>query len=163
MTSQRLLKLLALTSLVATIAAVTIWRQTGEAPSPWLVRFAAAAFGCAFLVFVIDQETRPRIMLQFLAALFATIALFAFAADFSAARGAGSGFHAASLLDRLNDFAPSLVNSARNGVTRLLGARVWDPVITSIAGLPAFVVFIAVAMFCGFSGRPRREVQIYIN
>lgn len=163
MTSQRILKFLALLSLILTIAAIAIWRQTGESPSPWLVRAAAAAFGAAFLVFIIDKNTRPRIMLQFLAALFASIALFDFAADFTTARSIGVGIEATTLLDRLNDFTPSLLNSIRNAVTRTLGARVWDPVITAILGLPAYLVFLAAAIFCGYVGRPRREVRIFVN
>lgn len=163
MTSQRLMKLLALMSLIATISAIATWRQTGDAPSPWLIRAAVAALGAAFLIFMIDRETRPRIMLQFVAALFAAVALFAFAADFSAARSSGTAFQATALLDRLNDFAPSLLNSARNAVTRVAGPQLWDPLITTFLSLPAFVFFIGLSLFCGFAGRPRREVQIFVN
>ena len=163
MTSQRLMKLLALSSLLATAAAFLIWRETGESPSPWLIRGAIAAFGAAFVVFVFNRETRPRIMLQFLCALFATTALFAFAADFSAARSTGGSFQSSRLLDRLFDFAPSLVTSAQNAITRTLGPTVWDPIVTTVLALPAFVFFVVLALICGFAGRPRREVQIFIN
>lgn len=163
MNSQRIMKLLALASLITTISAIAIWRNTGEAPSPWLIRSGAAALSAAFLIFMIDRETRPRVMLQFLAALFATVALFAFAADFSAARSSGAAFHATALMDRLNDFTPSLLNSARNAVTRTAGAQVWDPLITTLLGAPTFLFFIGLSVFCGFAGRPRREVQIFIN
>ena len=163
MTSQTVLKLLALTSLIAAIAAIVIWRQTGEAPSPWLIRGAVVAFAAALVVFVVNQETRPRIMLQFLAALFAAVALFAFIADVSAARAVATGFHSTSLLDRMHDFAPTLLMSIRGSVTRLLGASGWDPLATTLLSLPAWLVVSIAAAISGFSRGPRREVQIFVN
>lgn len=161
MTSQRFLKLLSLISLIATLSAITIWRQTGDAPSPWLIQLAISALAAALVVFVIDRETRPRFMLQFLAALFATMAVFAFAADFTAAHA--KGFHSTALLERLNDFAPSLASSVKNGVTRALGLATWDNVVAPLFGLPAYLFFAVLAFVSGYAGRPRREVQIFIN
>jgi hypothetical protein len=163
MTSQRILKLLSLISLIATISAIYIWRQTGDAPSPWLIRLAIATLAAALVVFVIDRETRPRFMLQFLAALSSAVALFAFAADFTAARSGAGGFHSMTVLERMNDFAPSLEGSIKGAVTHAAGAVAWDPILTSLLGLPAYVVFAILALVCGYAGRPRKEVQIYIN
>lgn len=163
MTSQTILKLLALASFLAAIAAIVIWRQTGEPPSPWIIRFSVTAFAAAFVVFVFNQETRPRIMLQFVAALLATVALFAFIADVTAARNAATVFHATPLIDRMHDFAPTLLMSIRGTITRILGATAWDPITTTILSLPAWLVFAGGAAISGFAGRPRREVQIYVN
>jgi hypothetical protein len=163
MTSQRFLKLLSLISLIATMTAIAIWRQTGEAPSPWLTRLAVAALCAALVVFVIDRETRPRIMLQFLAALFATLALFTFAADYTGAHSATGGFHSMTLLERMTDFAPSLPVSIKNGVSRALGVAAWDSGIALLFGLPAYLFFAILALVSGYAGRPRREIQIYIN
>jgi hypothetical protein len=162
MTTQRLTKLFALFAMIAALAAVYVWR-TGQPPSPWLTRASIASGAAAFVLFVVDRQTRPRIMIQFLAGLFATIALFTFAADFSAARATGSSFHATALIDRLFDFAPSILTSARNAITRTLGEFAWDPLLRIILDLPAFLVFMLLAALCGFAGRPRREVQIFIN
>jgi hypothetical protein len=163
MTSQNLLKFLSLLSLIATISAIVIWRETGEAPSPWLIRTAIAGLAAALVVFVINVETRPRIMLQFLAALFAILALFAFAADFTSTSATVTGFHSLSLLERITGFAPSLRASVQASVTRALGPAAWDPVLTGLLGLPAYLVFAILAAFCGFAGRPRREVRIFAN
>lgn len=162
MNTQIIMKVLALISLALTGVAIALWRKTGEAPSPWLIRAALAAFGLAFVVFVIDKETRPRIMLQFLAALFAAIALFAFVADISVARS-GAGFHATSILQRMHDFTPSLLMSVRGFTTRAFGAWAYDPFLTTILSLPAALVFALAAMISGFAGRPRREVRIFVN
>jgi uncharacterized membrane protein YfcA len=163
MTSQRVLKLLSLISLIATASAIYIWRQTGEAPSPWLIRLAIAALAGALVVFVIDRETRPRFMLQFLAALCAAVALFAITSDLTAARSGTGGFHGATLLERLDDFIPSLHASLKTSITRTLGSAAWDPILTSLLGLPAYLVFAVLALICGYAGRPRREVHIFIN
>jgi hypothetical protein len=163
MTSQRILKLLSLLSLIATLSAIAIWRQTGEAPSPWLIQLAIAALSAALVVFVIDRETRPRIMLQFLAALFATLALFAFAADYTAARSATGGFNSATVLERMTDFAPSLPVSIKTGVTRALGPAAWDSGVALLLSLPAYLFFALLALASGYAGRPRREIQIFIN
>jgi len=163
MNTQRLMKLFALAAFIAGLAAVYAWRNSGEPPSPWLVRASMAAAAAAFMLFMVNKQTRPRIVLQFLAALFATFALFAFAGDFSTARATGTAFHATALIDRLFDFAPSIVTSARNFIVRTLGEFAWDPLLRIVLDLPAFVVFMILAALCGFAGRPRREVHIFIN
>ncbi len=167
MTSQNLLKVLTLLSLLATAVATVIWYQTGEAPDPWLIRGAASAFAAALVVGLVSPETRPRIMLRFLTALFALVALIAFAADFSRAGSkAGpedAGFASTSLLEHVSTFAPSLLASVKASITRLAGASAWDPVLTSVLDFPAFLIFAILAVLCGYAGRPRREVHIYVN
>ena len=163
MTSQRALKVLTLLSLLATAAATVIWYQTGEAPDPWLIRTAAATFALALIVGLVGQETRPRIMLRFLAALFALVAVIAFAADISRHNVDGSGFSSMSLLDHVATFAPSLLASAKSAITRSVGAKAWDPVLTSLLGFPASLIFGLLATFCGYAGRPRHEIRIFVN
>ena len=163
MTTQRLLNLLLLVSTVATLAAIYIWRQTGELPPPLLIRCAVVALIAALVGFVISEETRPRLMLRFLAALFATIGLVAFAADFSSTGTEHAGFAATSLLERLSELAPSLLNSIKTSVTRSLGPNAWDSVMTTVLGLPAFLIFAALAASCGFAGRPRKRIEIFVN
>jgi uncharacterized membrane protein len=163
MKSQTALKILALIALVTSVAAIVIWRQTGEPPSPWIVRVAAASFGAAFVLFVVNEDTRPRIMLQFVAALFAIAALFAFVADVSAARAAAQGFHSTSLLDRMHEFAPTILMSVRATITRYLGASAWGPFASTLFAMPASVVFALAAAIFGFAGRPKRDVQIFVN
>ncbi len=162
MTSQRLLKVLAFLSLLATIAAVLLWRQTGVAPSPWLVRFSIATFAAALLVGLIGDDTRPRIMLRFLAALLALIAVIAFAADFSHYGAAHPGFSATSLMTRWNELAPSLLAATKAAVMHS-APLVWEPLLTTVLELPAFMIFGALAALMGFAGRPRREIRIFVN
>lgn len=162
MTSQRLLKFLFLVSFGATMTALWLWRSTGEPPSPWLIRGAIAAFGAGFVVFVVSDVTRPRLMLRFLASLFALIAVIAFAADFSHA-GTNGGFNATSLMSHWNDFAPSMLASAKTAVLRSPVSLVWDPVLTTLLASPTFVIFAALAFWSGIASRPRREIRIFVN
>ena len=163
MTSQQLLKFLAFVSFAATVAALLIWRETGEKPEPWIIRFAIAAFSASLVVFVIGEDTRPRLMLRFLAAVFATLGMIAFAADFSSSTASHAGFAATSFLERLNDLAPSVLGGLKSAVTKSLGPSAWEPGLTTILGLPTYILFAILAGICGFAGRPRRRVHIYVN
>ena len=163
MTVQRFLKLLTLLSLFAAATGAAIWYQSGEAPDPWLVRFAATTFAAAMIVGLVGQDSRPRLMLRFLAALFALIALIAFAADFSRSGHNGAGFVSTSLLDHVTAFAPSLLSSVKSFVTRTAGDGIWDTVVMTALGFPAYLIFAMLAAICGFAGRPRREVRVFAN
>ena len=163
MSSQRLLKLLAFISISATIGAVWMWRTTGASPSPWLLRTSLASFAGAVIVGVCAEATRPRLMLRFLAMLFAMIAVIAFAGDFAHAGPNGTlGFKATSLMSHLEEFVPLLLASAKASVIRSSGF-VWDPLMTGLFGFPTFAIFGALSLACGFSSRPREHVRIFIN
>jgi hypothetical protein len=163
MTVQRLLKLLTLLSLFAAATGAAIWYQSGEAPDPWIFRIAGGAFLAAMIVGLAGQDSRPRLMLRFLAALFALIALIAFAADFSRSRDDGAGFVSTSLLDHIAVLAPSLLASFKSFIARTAGEGLWESVIMPVIGLPAFIIFAILAAICGFAGRPRREVRVFAN
>ena len=163
MSSQRLLKLLAFVSFCATAGAVWMWRTTGAPQSPWLLRTSLVSFAGAVIVGVCAEATRPRLMLRFLAMLFAMIAVIAFAGDFAhPGPNVTVGFKATSLMSHLEEFVPLLLASVKASVVRTSGF-VWDPLLTGLFGFPTFVVFGALAFACGFSSRPREHVRIFIN
>lgn len=163
MSSQRLLKLLALISISATLGALWMWRTTGAAPSPWLLRTSLVSFAAAVVVGVCAGATRPRLMFRFLSMLFALIAVIAFAGDFSHAGSDGRlGFKATSLMNHLEEFVPSTLASLKGSISRV-GAMLWDPLLTVLLGFPTFVVFGTLALGCGFASRPRERVRIFIN
>lgn len=163
MTSSRLLKVFALLSLLSILAAVWYWRATGEAPSRWLVRAAVASFLAALVMGVVNVDTRPRLMLRFLSALFALFTLIAFAADVSRPPVEGQSWTAISLLQHLQTLAPSSVTALERSVSRSVGSFVWDPILTSILSLPASLIFLVLAIGAGFLSRPRQRVRIFMN
>ncbi len=157
MTAERLLKLLALISIGATAFAVLHWHQTGLAPSPFLLRLSVGAFVAALLVGLVGRDTRPRMMLRFLAAVCALLAVVALVTDQSRA-----GATSTSLLGHLSQFAPSLLAATKAAIFQHLGAGAWQAV-TVILNFPSYAVFAILAAICGFAARPRREVSVYVN
>lgn len=161
-TSQGLLKLLALLSVGLTIAAVVVWRQSGEA-QPLLARGAAAALALALVIGLIDKETRPRVMLRFLSALFALIAVVALASDVTSSGGSLIRFSPTSLLGHITELSPSLHAALRSAAVKTLGPSAWDPFALSVLSLPTFVIFGALALAMGYAGRPREDVRVFVN
>ena len=99
------------------------------------------------------------------AALFALLGVIACAADFAIGRpeAASAATSSFTLLDHLNSFAPSMVMSLEGGISRIAGAWAWNPLLTSILQLPAYLVFFILAIVAGLAGRPRRTVKIFVN
>lgn len=161
MTNSRLLKALALLSLFCVAAAAWIWHATGEPPNHWLLRIAGTSFFAALIVAIVSPDTRPRILMRFLAALFALFALIAFAADIS--RPAIEGQGSISLLQHMQTLAPPLVAALERSVEHSIGAFVWNPVLISILSLPAWLIFLVLAVGAGLLGQPRRRVRIFAN
>jgi hypothetical protein len=163
MTTSRLLKFFAVLSLLSTLAALWLWYATGAPPTRRLIRLSIASFFAALVTSLIDVDTRPRLMLRFLAALFALFALISLAADISRPAIAGENFTATSLMQHLQAVAPSFVAGLEKSVSRSVGPFFWDPILTSILGLPASLLFLLLAIAAGVAGRPRRRVQIFVN
>ena len=163
MTTSRLLKFFAVLSLLSTLAALWLWYATGAPPTRWLIRLSIASFFAALVTSLIDVDTRPRLMLRFLAALFALFALISLAADISRPAIAGENFTATSLMQHLQAVAPSFVAGLEKSVSRSVGPFFWDPILTSILGLPASLLFLLLAIAAGVAGRPCRRVQIFVN
>lgn len=163
MTSSRLLKAFVLVSLLCISAAVWSWHATGEPPNRWLARVAIASLFAALVIGVVDPDTRPRMLMRFLAALFALFALIAFAADVSRPALDGHSRAAISLLQHLQTLAPSFVAAVERSVEGSIGAFAWDPVLTSVLSLPASLIFFVLAIVAGILGRPRQRVRIFAN
>jgi hypothetical protein len=164
MTSSRLLKFFTGLSALSALWAFWLWHATGDAPDPWLIRLAGASFLGSMVLGLVDPVSRPRLMLRFLAALFALATLIALAADISrppAEDGHSQG--AISLMQHLQTLAPSLVAELERTVSRSIGPFAWDPVLTSVLALPASLIFLLLATAAGWLGRPRRRVRIFVN
>ncbi|HVZ05670.1 hypothetical protein [Hyphomicrobium sp.] len=163
MTSSRLLKAFALLSLLCASAAVWSWHSTHEWPDHWLVRIAVTSFLLTFVLGLVNPDTRPRMMLRFLAALFALCALMSFAADISRPASGEASRGALSLLHHLQTLAPAFVISFQHSVEHSIGEFAWNPVLTSILSLPASWIFFLLAVGAGFLGRPRQRVRVFAN
>lgn len=163
MTTSRLLKAFALLSALCVSAAVWSWHVTHEPPDHWLVRVAVASFLATLVLGIVNPDTRPRMMLRFLAALFALFALIAFAGDVSRPAVDGQTRGALSLLYHLQTLAPAFVAALQRWVEHSIGPFGWDPVLTSLLSLPASWLFFLLAVGAGFLGRPRQRLRIFAN
>lgn len=95
-------------------------------------------------------------VLRFLAALFLLAAIVSLVADLSHAG-------ASSTAARWQALSPASFAGAAATVTRHLGAFAWNPVMTSILALPAYLLFGLLALLLGIAGRRRRVVNVYVN
>ena len=128
-----------------------------------LFRIAGLAFFAALIVAIVSPDTRPRILMRFLAALFALFALLSFASDISRPAVDGQGPGTMSLLQHLQSLAPTFVAALQRTIENATGTFVWDPLLTSFLSLPAWLLFLLFAVGAGFLGRPRRRVRIFVN
>ncbi|WP_045836993.1 hypothetical protein [Hyphomicrobium sp. 99] len=163
MTSSVLLKIFAGLAALSATAYCCLWYAAGEPNNGWLLRLALAAFLIAVVMSVVNPETRPRLMLRFLAALFALCTLIAFAADISRAPVDGASPGAISLMQHLQSWAPAFLAALQRSVTASSEPFLWDPVLTSVLSLPGTLIFLLLAIACGYLGRPRRRVRIFAN
>jgi len=102
-------------------------------------------------------------VLRFLASLFALIAVIALVSDATPALSGLGAFKATSVIDFWRGLAPSVLLTARTAVTRMTFPWVWDPMLTSVLNLPAFFLFGALAIVCGYFGRRHEPMKLHIN
>lgn len=157
MSASNWLKLLALISLAATGLAVLQWHQTGLPPAPALVRVSLLAFLAALAAGLIGTQTRPRVMLRFLAAVFALVSALALVSDMSL----GHGF--TSLAGHMGLLAPSLLAAIEEGISTAIAPYAWDPLMTSFLAWPTFVTFALLSAVSGYASRRRHEISIFVN
>ncbi|MCB1514396.1 MAG: hypothetical protein H6876_07285 [Hyphomicrobiaceae bacterium] len=96
-------------------------------------------------------------LLRFLAALFLLLAIVLFVAG-----STQQGTHT-STLAHWQSISPSSLASLKAAVTQRFGAWMWDPLLSSLLGLPSYVLFGGLALLCGIAGRRRRVVNIFVN
>lgn len=96
-------------------------------------------------------------ILRFLAALFLLLAVVLFVAGMTK-----HGTHT-STAAHWQTISPSSYQAFEAAVTQRFGAWAWNPVVSSVLGLPSYVLFGSLSLICGFAGRRRRVVNVFIN
>jgi hypothetical protein len=96
-------------------------------------------------------------ILRFLAALFLLLAVVLFVAEMTQ-----QGTHTSTAI-HWQTISPSSFAALQQVVTQRLGAWAWDPIVTSILSLPAYMLFGGLALLCGIAGRRRRVVNVFVN
>lgn len=101
--------------------------------------------------------------LRFLAALFLLIATVALVADLTPSLSDGSGFSSTSLSRHWAKLAPSSLQAAKASLSKATAPWVWDEVVASVIDLPTWLLFGVLGLVCGYAGRHRRQINIFVN
>lgn len=101
--------------------------------------------------------------LRFVAGLFALVAVIALVADATPVIELGRTFEPRSLLDHWQAISPKSLAAAQKSIESGTLPLVWTVLETAVLGLPTFVLFGLLAALCGYLGRIRREIEIFIN
>jgi hypothetical protein len=160
MTSSTLLKIFSAMAVLTAGVYAWLWFSTGEQPTALLIRVAAASVLIALMAGLVNPETRPRLVLRFLAALFSLFTLISFAADVS--RPATDGEGAISLQQHIHSLAPAFLSALERSMSHAV-PFLWDPALKTLLSLPATMIFLVLAIACGYLGRPRRRIRIFAN
>lgn len=100
---------------------------------------------------------------RFLASLFLLIATVALVSDATPTTYQDIGFAPTSISKHWTDLAPTSLAATRDGVVRATSQGFWDNVVMTVLAIPTFVFFGVLALLCGFLGRRRHRVDIYVN
>jgi hypothetical protein len=102
-------------------------------------------------------------LLRFLAGVFLLVAVIAAVNDVTRSMTAATRLPAVSTYEHWSKLAPVTLAAARSAVQRRTHPLVWDPVLVTILGLPAWGLFGIAGFLLGYAGRRRREVNIFAN
>jgi hypothetical protein len=102
-------------------------------------------------------------VLRFFASLFALVAVVALVADATPALNGTGVFKAHSVIGYWTELAPSSLVAARATVTSATFPWVWNPMVTSVLGLPMSALFAGLAIVCGYLGRRREQHKVHVN
>ncbi|MFA5949348.1 MAG: hypothetical protein WC807_03595 [Hyphomicrobium sp.] len=100
---------------------------------------------------------------RFLAAVFLLIAVIALVDDATPAIYGAAPWKATTLEGQWAEMVPASLAAARTAIKAATAPWVWDNLILSILQRPTFTVFGLLSLACGFLGRRRHRVEVFVN
>lgn len=100
---------------------------------------------------------------RFLAAVFLLVAVIALVTDISAPISAGRPFSATTVEAQWRELAPATLKSTKIAVEQAAAPWLWNFVIWPVLSVPTFLLFGLLSLWCGYAGRRRHKVNIYVN
>lgn len=100
---------------------------------------------------------------RFLAAILLLVAVVALVTDLTGPLSGGQAFSATTVETQWREMAPATLQSTRTAVVNSTATWVWDSLIAPILSLPTFLLFGLLALWCGYAGRRRHKVNIFVN
>ena len=68
-----------------------------------------------------------------------------------------------SLAAHIRSAAPATLDNVGNAVSQALHPLVWDPLLTTILALPAWIFLVLLAVAMGYATQERRQINIFVN
>jgi len=101
--------------------------------------------------------------LRFLAGLFLLAAAIVLASDVTKPLAGTAAFVPTSLARHWQETAPKSLAAAKSAVTQRAGNFAWDGVVGQVLRMPSFALLGGLGVLCGYLGRRRRKVEIFVN
>ena len=132
-----------------------------------MIRSVVASFG--FLAwrglvaasFFVWTLVRPG--LRFISAVLVVAAVIALTMDVTRWQTGAGGPMFQSLENQIRAAAPATLEAIGKAISDVLHPLIWDPLLTTVLALPAWLFLLAVAAMLGYVTRERRYVNIFIN
>lgn len=100
---------------------------------------------------------------RFFSALLALIAIIAFVSDATPWLAGKGPFVPTAFEAHWERISPSSLKSARNSLNSSVSTAAWHALEAAVLEFPTWGVFGVLAALCGYAGRRRRRVNVYVN
>lgn len=100
---------------------------------------------------------------RFLAGLFALVAVIALASDLTPVLELGKPFMPRSLAEHWSLISPKTLAATREQFSGGWVAPFWGAFDAIFLGSPSFALAGGLAVACGYIGRRRREIRVFVN
>lgn len=101
--------------------------------------------------------------LRFISAALLLAALIALTIDITRWQTGTEGPMFQSLAEQIRGSAPATLEAIGNAISGALHPLFWNPLLTSLLALPAWLILLLAGALLGYATRERRQVQIFIN
>jgi hypothetical protein len=127
-----------------------------------LYHFASLAAASIFAALAM-LPLLPVIALRFLASIFVLIATIALISDLTPALSGTGPVAVTPLADHWTSMAPASFSALKSYFVSRGQAWIWEGPVMGVISWPTFLLFGLLAIVCGYAGRRRHEVKIYVN
>jgi hypothetical protein len=111
---------------------------------------------------VSNGATRMAVF-RFIAALFALIAIVAFVADVTPWLSGTGPVVSTALESQWERISPNTLKSARESLSNSISPAAWRGLEAAVLDFPTWGVFGTLALVCGFIGRRRHRINVFVN